>query len=52
MTKKRGATSDIKINEKLNMKEKKILCALLEGCANKAWPIQPISQFLKFFEMN
>ena len=27
--------------------EKKILCAEMEGCTNRAWPIQPISQFLK-----
>jgi len=52
MTKKPGDTSDnefllkkIYINENLNIKEKKILWVVLEGCTG--WPIQPISRFLK-----
>ena len=44
MSKRPGATSgnDVilkKINEDLNIKEKKILWAILEGCNNRAWPI-------------
>ena len=61
MIKRPGTTSDNgfivkKINENINIKEKKISCgwfwraALRPGCTNRAWPIQPISGFLKNFQ--
>jgi hypothetical protein len=52
MSKTPGTTFDNgfifqKINENENIKEnKKILWAVLEGCTNRAWPIQPIGRFL------